>query len=74
MIDEILQITEEIQAQRDRIDGAANDIVSTTPKFRQFEQAILDLDAAIASLKAAALLIQDSRADKIIWALNEADV
>ena len=71
MIDEILQITEDLRAQRNRIDNATNIIVTATTKFRQFEQAIINLDAAIASLKVAILLIQDSQVDKIIWALDE---
>lgn len=73
MIDEILEIAGAVQAQRNRIDSAANDIAVTLPKFRRFEQAVENLDEAIASLKRAATLIQNSQVAKIIWALDTDD-
>lgn len=72
MIDEILRIADNVQTQRDRIDRAANNIITTTPEFRQYEQAVESLDAAIADLKSASVHVQSAQADKIIWALGSA--
>ena len=56
MIERILQIADDVQAQRDRI---------------EFEQVNTNLDAAIACLKVAALLIQNTQMSGAIWTLNE---
>ena len=58
MIKKILQIADNIQAQRDRI---------------EFEQVNANLDAAIACLKVAALLIQNTQVSGAIWTLDETD-
>ena len=70
MIPDILDMVGDILTRIRRIDKAANDLITTSPKFAQYNHAVNELRAAVADLRSAVGHIQDAQADVIIWQID----
>jgi len=70
MIPEILEMVGDILTHARRIDEAANDLITTSPEFAQYEHAVNELKTAVANLRSAVGHIQDAQADVIIWQID----